>query len=107
MLAKLVVHGADREQAIERALQALEELALLGVITNVDYLARILSHPAFRSGELHTGFVKQHAAGLRSKPPDTAATDAAAIAAALGFRAFRNTAFDVPEPYASIGRWRN
>jgi propionyl-CoA carboxylase alpha chain/3-methylcrotonyl-CoA carboxylase alpha subunit/acetyl-CoA/propionyl-CoA carboxylase biotin carboxyl carrier protein len=107
MLAKLVVHGADRAEAISRAVEALGELALLGVKTNVDYLARLLDHPAFRAGDLHTGFIKQHSAELGAQAPDAALTDAAVIAAALGFRNFRNAAFDVPEPHASIGRWRN
>jgi propionyl-CoA carboxylase alpha chain/3-methylcrotonyl-CoA carboxylase alpha subunit/acetyl-CoA/propionyl-CoA carboxylase biotin carboxyl carrier protein len=107
MLAKLVVHGDTREQAVERALQALDQLALLGVRTNIDYLARVLDHPGFRAGELHTGFLQEHAAALQPKALDAAATDAAVIAAALGFRNFRNVVFDVPEPYASIGAWRN
>jgi propionyl-CoA carboxylase alpha chain/3-methylcrotonyl-CoA carboxylase alpha subunit/acetyl-CoA/propionyl-CoA carboxylase biotin carboxyl carrier protein len=107
MLAKLVVHGADRTETIARMLEALKELSLLGVRTNVDYLARVLDHPAFRAGDLHTGFLKQHADELQPRTPDEVTTDAAAIAAALGFRNFRNVAFDVPEPYASIGRWRN
>ena len=107
LLAKLVVHGADRAEAIDRAVAALGELALLGVKTNIDYLARLINHPAFRSGDLHTDFINQHAAELGAQPPDAPTTDAAAIAAALGFRGFRNAVFDVPEPYASIGGWRN
>jgi propionyl-CoA carboxylase alpha chain/3-methylcrotonyl-CoA carboxylase alpha subunit/acetyl-CoA/propionyl-CoA carboxylase biotin carboxyl carrier protein len=107
MLAKLVVHGEDRAEAIERAIHALGELAILGVKTNVDYLARVLDHPAFRAGDLHTSFVEQHAAELRLKPPNPEETSAAVIAAALGFRDFRLAAFDTPEPHASIGGWRN
>ena len=107
MLAKLVVHGADRAEAIARTIAALSELALLGVRTNVDYLARLINHPAFRAGDLHTGFINQHAAELGATPADDAVTDAAVIAAALGLRDFRGIAFDTPEPHASIGRWRN
>ncbi|HXT09200.1 MAG TPA: biotin carboxylase N-terminal domain-containing protein [Roseiarcus sp.] len=107
LLAKLVVHGADRDEAIDRAVAALGELALLGVKTNIDYLACLINHPAFRAGDLHTGFINQHAAELGPPAPDEATTDAAAIAAALGFRGFRDAVFDVPEPYASIGGWRN
>jgi acetyl/propionyl-CoA carboxylase alpha subunit len=107
MLAKLVAHGANRGDAIERAIHALNELSLLGVKTNIDYLARLLDHSAFRAGELHTGFVKQHAVELAPKAPSEAVTDAAVIAAALGFRSLRSAAFDVPEPHASIGHWRN
>jgi len=80
---------------------------MLGVRTNIDYLARVLGHPAFRSGDLHTAFVKEHADELAPPPLDAAARDAALIAVALGFRSFRNLVLDVPEPHASIGQWRN
>ena len=107
MLAKLVVFGGDRAEAIRRATDALGELALLGVRTNTDYLARILSHAAFRDGDLHTGFVAEHGAALAAGEPAAADLDAVLIAAALGFREFRDIAFGVPEPHATIGRWRN
>ncbi len=57
MLAKLIVHGRNRGEALERALMALEETTVLGVTTNLDHLHRILSHPDFASGRVHTGFV--------------------------------------------------
>ncbi len=107
MLGKLVVYGADRDEAIARSIAALHELTLLGVTTNIDYLARVLNHEAFRKGDLHTGFVAEHAADLAAGEPDTPTLDAALIAAALGFREFRDVAFGVPEPHALIGRWRN
>ncbi|BCH33343.1 hypothetical protein MesoLjLc_52730 [Mesorhizobium sp. L-8-10] len=107
MLAKLVVYGGDRNEAIDRSVAALHELALLGVTTNTDYLARVLDHFAFRSGSLHTGFVAEHASALAAGELDTATLDNALIAAALGFREFHDMAFDVPEPHATIGYWRN
>jgi propionyl-CoA carboxylase alpha chain/3-methylcrotonyl-CoA carboxylase alpha subunit/acetyl-CoA/propionyl-CoA carboxylase biotin carboxyl carrier protein len=107
MLAKLVVHGADRDEAIARSVKALDDLALLGVTTNIDYLARVLDHPSFRAGDLHTGFVDEHAEALAAPPLDHDATDRLLIAAALGVRDFREAAFGVPEPHASIGPWRN
>ena len=107
MLAKLVVYGADRNEAIARTLDALNELAVLGVRTNADYLARVLNHGAFRSGLLHTGFLAEHRSALAAGEPDTPTLDAVLIAAALGYREFRDIAFGVPEPHATIGRWRN
>jgi acetyl/propionyl-CoA carboxylase alpha subunit len=107
MLAKLVVFGADREEAIVRSVAALKELAILGVRTNVDYLARLIAHPAFAAGALHTGFVAEHARDLAAKPADATALDRVVIAAALGFREFCDQAFAIPEPHATIGRWRN
>ncbi len=107
MLAKLVVYGADREQALARSVDTLKEIAILGVRTNIDYLARVLGHDAFRAGALHTGFVSEHERALTAEAPDAATLDAVLIAAALGFREFHDIAFDVPEPHATIGRWRN
>ena len=107
MLAKLVAHGPDRAGATRRAIAALHDLALLGVKTNIDYLARVLGHPAFAAGELHTGFVVQHKAALAAAEPDAATRDKLLIAAALGLRDFRDLILGVPEPHASIGPWRN
>jgi len=107
MLAKLVVHGADRAEACDRSIAALHELALLGVNTNIDYLARVLDHQAFRAGDIHTGFVAQHREALAAPPADQAALVQALAAAALGFRDFRDLALATPEPYAAIGGWRN
>jgi propionyl-CoA carboxylase alpha chain/3-methylcrotonyl-CoA carboxylase alpha subunit/acetyl-CoA/propionyl-CoA carboxylase biotin carboxyl carrier protein len=107
MVGKLVCHGADRDAAIDLTTRALDELVLLGVSNNVDYLGQILRHEAFRAGELHTGFVVEHAQALA--PPPLAADERAAlaIAAALGVEDFRRLAYDTPEPHASIGGWRN
>ena len=107
MLAKLVVHGADRAEAIARTLEALANLHLLGVKTNVDYLARVIGHPAFADGRLHTGFVAEHAGALAAGAADAHTRDAALIAAALATPAFRDLALGTPEPHASIGFWRN
>lgn len=107
MLAKLVVHGHDREDAINRSIAALGELAVLGVTVNVDHLARILDHDAFRSGDLHTGFVTEHGAELAPPPLSEMERDRALIAALLGFREVRDLLNAVPEPHGSIGTWRN
>ena len=107
MLAKLVVHGADRAEAVDRSITALGELSLLGVTTNIDYLARVLDHAAFRAGDIHTGFVAQHQDALAAPPVDGTALVQVLAAAALGFRDFRDLALATPEPYAAIGGWRN
>ena len=107
MLAKLVAHGADRDEALARAGAGLRDLAMLGVKTNIDYLLRLLAHPEFRAGALHTGFIVEHAASLAPEKLDDAARDLVLIAAALGFSEFRDAIDDVPEPHATIGPWRN
>ncbi len=107
MLAKLVAHGPTRDEAVDRAIAALRGLTMIGVGTNADYLARLLDHPAFRAGALHTGFVAQHGGDLAAPVPDTRTRDRVLIAAALCDRDFRTLVEDVPEPYAAMGGWRN
>jgi 3-methylcrotonyl-CoA carboxylase alpha subunit len=60
MLAKLVVHGRDRAEAIERMLAALRSVKAEGVHTNVAFLVNALSSEAFRSGEVDTGLIGRH-----------------------------------------------
>jgi propionyl-CoA carboxylase alpha chain/3-methylcrotonyl-CoA carboxylase alpha subunit/acetyl-CoA/propionyl-CoA carboxylase biotin carboxyl carrier protein len=107
MLAKLVVHGADRAQAIARMRAGLRELVLLGVTTNAAYLERLVGHPAFAAGSLHTGFVAEHAEALRAAPPDAGVLELVLAAATLSSRTVRDLTRQVPEPYASMGAWRN
>jgi propionyl-CoA carboxylase alpha chain/3-methylcrotonyl-CoA carboxylase alpha subunit/acetyl-CoA/propionyl-CoA carboxylase biotin carboxyl carrier protein len=107
MLAKLVAWGETRAAAIARMIAALRELTILGVRTNVDYLARVLATEAFRAGAIHTGFIAEHAAVLAPPALDPLVRDRALIAAALGQRGFRDAIATVDEPYASMGGWRN
>jgi geranyl-CoA carboxylase alpha subunit len=60
MQAKIIAFGDDREMARARLLKALHETVLLGVINNRDYLAAIVGHDAFASGEFSTAFIGKH-----------------------------------------------
>jgi propionyl-CoA carboxylase alpha chain/3-methylcrotonyl-CoA carboxylase alpha subunit/acetyl-CoA/propionyl-CoA carboxylase biotin carboxyl carrier protein len=106
MLGKLVAYGHTRTEAAGSLARALDELVLLGVPTNIDYLGRVLRHPQFLAGRLHTGFLAQHAAALaeRAGPGDSSA---ATLAALLSDPDFRAAALGAPEPHATIGPWRN
>lgn len=59
MLAKLIVWGADRQQALARLRFALDETVILGIGTNQNYLRAILDHPQVQDGRMHTGFLGQ------------------------------------------------
>jgi propionyl-CoA carboxylase alpha chain/3-methylcrotonyl-CoA carboxylase alpha subunit/acetyl-CoA/propionyl-CoA carboxylase biotin carboxyl carrier protein len=107
MLAKLIVHGATRQEAVERMHGALRDLAVLGVPTNIDYLARLMTHPEFVAGRLDTGFLGRHAAWLQALDPPPPLEAAVLAATMLADTDFRHAAFDLPEPHASIGPWRN
>ena len=68
MLAKVIAYGETRDAAAARAAAALRAFPILGVRTNVAFLIKILDHPVFRAGDLHTGFVDEHAAELIVAP---------------------------------------
>ena len=63
MLAKLIVHGSDRDHAIRRMVTALSEFVILGATTNVGFLSDVIAHPAYRAGETDTGFIQRHYPG--------------------------------------------
>jgi 3-methylcrotonyl-CoA carboxylase alpha subunit len=60
MIAKVIVHGTDRRRAIEQMLTTLEAIRIEGVETNLAFLQRVISHPAFRTGDVCTSFVERH-----------------------------------------------
>ncbi len=64
MIGKLIVHGANREEAIKRLRSALEELIVAGVVTNENFVYRILHNSDFTGGDFNTGFVEKHLSSL-------------------------------------------
>ncbi len=60
LLAKVVAHGATREEARRRLAAALDDTAVLGLPTNRMFLSAVLRHPAFAAGAATTAFVAQH-----------------------------------------------
>lgn len=60
MIAKLVVWGKTREEAIERCIAAIDNYQISGVKTTLDFGKFVLKHPAFRSGNFDTNFVQTH-----------------------------------------------
>jgi pyruvate carboxylase subunit A len=60
LVAKLIVHGSDRAEAIARAGRALREFVVVGPATTISYHRAILESPDFRSGNLSTRFIEEH-----------------------------------------------
>ena len=79
MVAKVMVHAADRASAIGRMDHALRELRLHGVVNNRVYLLQILRNSDFASGRLTTSFVERH-------PPENAPCDGVDLVAAAIWR---------------------
>ncbi|MGA8398638.1 MAG: acetyl-CoA carboxylase biotin carboxylase subunit, partial [Stellaceae bacterium] len=81
MIAKIVAWGPDREAARTRLGHALAETGVLGVTTNLGFLARIIGDKDFATAKLDTGFIERRRAALLS--PASPAPDEALAAAAL------------------------
>jgi propionyl-CoA carboxylase alpha chain len=105
MIAKVIGHGASREEAIERTRRALRETVLLGTITNTAFLERVLGHSSFRAGDTHTAFLDDHAEVLKGPPLGEHEARQLLAAAALASPRFEKRAA-VLEPLASLGAWR-
>jgi len=67
LLAKVIVHGRDREEALARMGQALDSFILEGPTTTIPFLARVIRHPDFVRGEVDTKFLEREPQLL--KPP--------------------------------------
>lgn len=66
MIAKLIVHGKDREEAVNRMSVALDAFYVQGISHNVPFLAAIMAHPRFREGRLTTNFIaEEYPEGLK------------------------------------------
>jgi acetyl-CoA carboxylase biotin carboxylase subunit len=59
LLAKVVVHGRTRTEALARMYQALDSFIIEGITTNIPFLRRIVSHPDFVAGEVDTKFLER------------------------------------------------
>ncbi len=108
MLAKLVVHAPDRDAAIERMRWLLAHTTVLGVTTNLDFLAAIVDHEVFRAGALTTTFIDDHLPDWQPSPvPDELLTAVAVI-----LQHGRETAAggsgdgDLHSPWRALGPWR-
>jgi propionyl-CoA carboxylase alpha chain len=60
MIAKLIVHGSDRLDAIAKMRDALNGFVIRGISSNIPFQAALLAHPLFVSGDFTTGFIAEH-----------------------------------------------
>jgi propionyl-CoA carboxylase alpha chain len=68
MIAKLIVHGKDRSEAIAKMREALNAFVIRGISSNIPFQAALLAHPNFVSGAFNTGFIAEHYAhGFRAE----------------------------------------
>lgn len=106
MIAKLIVHGADRRAAMRRLTQALDGFEVAGLANNLPFLRTLSRHPAFADAELDTRFIDRHRAtlipGPQPVPPEVLALAALALLLQRGNEA-RRSAEDTADPHSP---WR-
>jgi 3-methylcrotonyl-CoA carboxylase alpha subunit len=102
MIAKLIVWGADRTQALARMAQALAEFHIVGLATNIAFLKRLVEGQAFATGDLDTGLIERNGATLF--PPAAPAPIGALALAAVALLADEKG--HGADPWASTHGWR-
>jgi acetyl-CoA carboxylase biotin carboxylase subunit len=83
MLGKLIVWGADREQAVTRMRRALVDLIILGVETSRDFHIRMMDDAEFRRGDIEIQWLERRLASILERRPPAETAQVAAIAGAL------------------------
>jgi propionyl-CoA carboxylase alpha chain len=107
MLAKIIAHGATRDDAIRRLVRALRDLGVAGIVTNREFLLAVLAHPAFAAGETDTHFIDRNLPPeARSAARDPAADRLHAIVAAL-YHHERRRSIPGPLPTSIPSGWRS
>ena len=103
LLAKLIVHAADRGAAIAALGTALRDTTVLGVRTNERFLRALLAHPDVVAGRIDTGLIERSpelATGPGGAPLEARAVAAAAFAASTAL------AIDPRDPWRALSGWR-
>ncbi|MCZ8528464.1 acetyl/propionyl/methylcrotonyl-CoA carboxylase subunit alpha [Alteromonas sp. PRIM-21] len=107
MIAKLVVWGKNREIALKRLISALGDYYIDGVSTNIDFLKRVATHPAFGAAELTTTFVEKHNDSLFNH---IASEDTHSNIPAMALLSLLNRKITLsnrtPEVWSTAGAWR-
>jgi 3-methylcrotonyl-CoA carboxylase alpha subunit len=112
MVAKIIAWGEDRPAAIARLRLALAETAILGLHSNLGFLARLAAEPDFAAGAVDTGFIERHRAVLipAHRPAPDVALAAAAVsrlrAREAAIRAAAQHSGDPYSPWAGNECWR-
>ena len=109
MIAKLIVHGADRLDAIHKMREALNAFVICGVSSNIPFQSALLAHPKFVAGDFNTGFIAEnYPQGFRAEDVPHDDPDFLVAVAAAAYRLYRVRAAGIsgqmPGHEVQIGR---
>lgn len=117
MIAKLIVHGADRAEALKRMARALRDCEAVGLSTNVAFLQRIVGSEPFATADLDTGLIERNHETLFAARPlapvavalacaALLAREGAAAAADKGKGGIGSMTAQAASPWSALGNWR-
>jgi acetyl-CoA carboxylase biotin carboxylase subunit len=103
LLAKLIVHAENRESAIQKMQAALREFIVHGVVTNIDFMQAVLSHPDFANGKVSTKWVEDN---FNWSPPAEPSFESL-LAAALADLTIVNRKSEIVNEHDPHSPWKN
>jgi 3-methylcrotonyl-CoA carboxylase alpha subunit len=104
MIAKLIVHGSTREEALARLDEALAQTHIVGIATNVQFLRYVVRSPSFQQANLDTALIPREQAVLfHQEPLGLPLAAAAAVAQAL----LHEKAGEGADPFSRRDGWRS
>jgi 3-methylcrotonyl-CoA carboxylase alpha subunit len=106
LLAKVVAHGADRREALDRLAAALKRTEIAGVVNNKAFLARVLAHPDFVAGAFDTGLVERRLDEF-TRPQEAPSLNIVLAAAFAALRRMEGAATPPPDPADPFSPWRS
>src|SRR5262249_6089699 len=106
LISKLIAYGESRDAAMVRMLAALRAYPILGIRTNVSFLARLVGSDEFRSAQIHTGLLDEILPRLVDDETDVPDGVLAAAAITTTRRAdVRAVQASQPDPWDTLARW--
>ncbi len=106
MIAKLIVYGKDRQEAIQRMIRAIDDYHISGVKTTLEFCRFVMEHPAFTGGQFDTHFVKNHFSPDLLQKNDSGEMELAAFLAVKMLRE-HSTPMQATTQEAAGSRWKN
>jgi acetyl/propionyl-CoA carboxylase alpha subunit len=105
MIAKLIISGKDRQEAIRKSIKALQDLVCVGIQTNQEFLKNILQHPDFQSADFDTQFIALHPELAKSSQDNSNTIQRAAIASLI--KLLQDRKKNSPMLSSLLSGWRN
>jgi 3-methylcrotonyl-CoA carboxylase alpha subunit len=103
MLAKMIAWAPDRTSAIARLNRGLEDADVRGIVTNIPFLSRLVTHPSVGANAIDTGFIERELAGLTAEAAAPVDLELCAAVAAILADERSVAASEPPSPWRTFG----